>query len=602
MAELETNITGLTAQAEQLLQQSRQSRAETNKAGEVYAKQAYDIACQAKNTQLKVKSLRELINYASYFNGNYAEAEHLAKELLKLTNPEINIEEEVVANNVLGICSDIKGDYSGSRGFYLKTIALFKEGYEYSTDALIGLGNAYYNLSKLYVQLDAAEERLGYMEKALEVFERVNDNDGIARVWNLRAAILPEDAPIAERLQLFETAYSYFKQGKDVSGAGSCLANIGLCYCRQGNFDKGLPILNEALEILNIRGNYPMIGFNLFQVGEAYRFKGEPQKAVEYLEKAEDVLLKANAKVHLNVVYKEWAANLAALGDYEGAYSKLNKYVDLLSDRLKFDRQSAVEEARLKIALKEKEIESAVLKRKNEEIEIYNEKLKQSNAELNQFAYVASHDLKEPLRMVSNYMQLLAKSFGSQLDDDQAVYMRYASDGAKRMYALIDSLLVFSRATMDTDLKQVDLNDVLDEVKRIVLSSVNREVNIESDELPVIKADYDQMVQLFQNLLGNSIKYNENMVVNVRVSYVLSDHEHRFIIDDNGIGIAPQHREIVFDIFRRLHPRENYSGTGIGLAICKKIVHRLNGRIWVDDSTLGGSAFVFTIPRKAPVD
>jgi len=195
-------------------------------------------------------------------------------------------------------------------------------------------------------------------------------------------------------------------------------------------------------------------------------------------------------------------------------------------------------------------------------------------------------------------MQLLEKSFDSGLSDDQATYIRYASEGAKRMYGLIDSLLVFSRATMDTDLKSVDMNDVLDEVLRVILSSVNRKVHIDSDELPTIDVDHNQITQLFQNLIANAIKYNDQQEVIIHIAYKSEEDQHRFSVEDNGLGIEEQHREKVFDIFKRLHTRDSYSGTGIGLSISQKIIHRLNGRIWIEDSILGGTAVIFTIPKK----
>jgi light-regulated signal transduction histidine kinase (bacteriophytochrome) len=202
--------------------------------------------------------------------------------------------------------------------------------------------------------------------------------------------------------------------------------------------------------------------------------------------------------------------------------------------------------------------------------------------------------------MVSNYIQLLEKSCAGKMDEDQQTYMRYANEGAKRMYKLIDSLLTFSRATIDTELRLVDLNDVLDDVERIVSSSSSKPVRIDRDDLPNILGDYSQMSQLFQNLVANAVKYNEADEIVIYVAYKPEDQAHRIEFHDNGIGIPEQYREQVFDIFKRLHSRDSYSGTGIGLSICKKIIHRLNGRIWVEDSLLGtGSAFVFTIPKKS---
>jgi light-regulated signal transduction histidine kinase (bacteriophytochrome) len=200
--------------------------------------------------------------------------------------------------------------------------------------------------------------------------------------------------------------------------------------------------------------------------------------------------------------------------------------------------------------------------------------------------------------MVSNYMQLLEKSFQKELTEDQASYMQFASEGAKRMYTLIDSLLIFSRATADTAFQDVDLNDVIDEVTRIVVSSSNRAVNINCGEMPAVLADHSQMVQVFQNIVANAVKYNDKEAVLISISHTIEDDAHRITIADNGIGIEARYREKVFELFKRLHHRDTYSGTGIGLSICKKIIHQMNGRIWIEDSPMGGAAFVFTIPMQ----
>ena len=572
--------------------------------GYTFADKAYQLSEETKNLPLKITALREKVNYAFSINYNFKEAEELALELIELMDEESLSNPEVAGiYNIIGICNDVSGNYLNSRNYYLKSIALLSKQQNLTYEGKVTLGNAYFNLSKLYWQIEiAGDDRSKYLDKAREVFESAGSQDGLARVWNMKASHLPEEAPIEQRLLLFEKAYSYFEKGTDKQGTGVSLGNIGLCYCRLQQFDKGISFLIQSLQKIKETNNKAVEGFALFQLGEAHRLKGDNHKAIEYLKQAEETLLSANAKVYLNVVYKEWATNLAAIGNHEEAYKKILKFTDLVSDRMKFDRESAAAEAQLKFELDKKEKESELLKKKNEEIEHFNQKLKHSSAELNQFAYVASHDLKEPLRMVSSYMQLLEKSLNKNLTEDQATFIRYANEGAKRMYKLIDSLLVFSRATIDTEIKLVDLNDVVDQVRRVVLSSIKRNVQIDNDQLPVILGDYNQMVQLFQNLVANAVKYNEQEEAVIHISYTAGSNAHRISVEDNGIGIPLRYRETVFEIFKRLHDRESYPGTGIGLSVCRKIVHSLNGKIWVEDGVMGGSAFVFTIPKKSSAD
>ncbi|MDB5282371.1 MAG: multi-sensor signal transduction histidine kinase [Bacteroidota bacterium] len=588
----------MSKQIVELLEMSKTHRELKNPAGLIYADEAYELSEETQNLPLKINALREKLNYAYSVNANFVAAEKIALEILALSDADKDLSLSVTFN-ILGVCNDVRGNYLESRNYYLKTIVLLSNNDSLSFDNKVVLGNAYCNLAKLYSHLDENEELWVYLEKARGVFESAQFADGLARIWNIRASHLPDNAPMEERLALFEKAYSYFEKGKDKHGQGACLANIGLSHCRLGRFDTGLAYLADSVELLKKLSNKAVLAFTYFQLGEANRFKKDHLKAIDYLKLAEETLLGINAKVYLNVIYQEWATNLAAIGNFEEAYEKSLKFNEQVNERVVFDRQSAVAEAHLKFELEKKEKESELLRKKNEEIELYNEKLKHSSAELNQFAYVASHDLKEPLRMVSNYMQLLEKSMNKQLTEDQTTYIRYANEGAKRMYKLIDSLLVFSRSTIDTEKKLVDLNDVVDQVRRIVLSSVKRHVQVDSDQLPTILGDHSQMVQLFQNLIANAVKYNDKEEVFIHISYTPQQGIHRFSVEDNGIGIPHRYRETVFEIFKRLHDRESYSGTGIGLSICRKIIHSFNGRIWIEDGVMGGSAFVFTIPKQS---
>lgn len=582
----------------ELIAKSKQYRNAKDAAGEQYADEAYRMAEQAGHVDLMLRAKMEKVLYYLNVKPDFDKTEQLTLEMLAI--PEIHNDIDVLtsARNVLGISYDVKGNYMDSRTCYLDNITLLENTPNLSKDNKNTLGNAYHNLSKLYQQVESGENRM-YLDKAIEVFESIDETNGLARIWNLKASMLPQDAPIEERLELFQTALAYFEKGGETVGHTLCIANVGLCYCHLNQFDKGIALLKDSYQRILKSNTPPHISFTLFQLGEALRMKGDHEEAIIYLQEAEKVLMEANGKVYLNVIYQEWATNLAALGRFEEAYEKMHMFMMQVHERLQFDRQSAEAEARLKFELEKKEKESVQMRKRQEEIELYNEKLRQSNDELNQFAYVASHDLKEPLRMVSNYIQLLEKSFKTELDEDQLTYVRYVNEGAKRMYKLIDSLLVFSRATMDPELKLVNLNDVVDEVERVVLSTSSKTVDIHADELPSVLGDHSQMLQLFQNLISNAVKYNDKDTVQIRISYIPEPRAHKVVIEDNGIGIQPQYREKVFEIFKRLHNRESYSGTGIGLSISKKIVHRLNGKIWIEDSKLGGAAFMFTIPKKS---
>jgi PAS domain S-box-containing protein len=227
--------------------------------------------------------------------------------------------------------------------------------------------------------------------------------------------------------------------------------------------------------------------------------------------------------------------------------------------------------------------------------------LSASNAELERFAYIASHDLQEPLRMVSSFLQLLQKKYGGQLDSKADQYIHYAVDGAERMKALIMDLLEYSRVgTGKESFGWVDTAGVMEQVGDIFrekIIAVRARINI--DPLPQVWGDKVQLTQLFQNLVGNALKYHSEAQLVIDIRAIEQPDSWRFSVADNGIGIDPLFFEKIFIIFQRLHNKSDYSGTGIGLAICKKIVERHGGRIWVESGHQKGSTFFFTISKKS---
>jgi PAS domain S-box-containing protein len=224
--------------------------------------------------------------------------------------------------------------------------------------------------------------------------------------------------------------------------------------------------------------------------------------------------------------------------------------------------------------------------------------LKRSNADLQQFAYVASHDLQEPLRMVASYTQLIAKRYKGKLDTDADEFIGYAVEGATRMQRLINDLLAYSRVTTQGRVfEQVDCNQILEDVLGNLRIAVEESrVVVTHGALPVVTADGGQLGQLFQNLMGNAIKFHGEAPPRIHVSAERRNSEWRFSVRDNGIGVDPQYAERIFVIFQRLHNREDYPGTGIGLALCKKIVECHGGRIWVEPELGKGATFYFTLP------
>lgn len=253
----------------------------------------------------------------------------------------------------------------------------------------------------------------------------------------------------------------------------------------------------------------------------------------------------------------------------------------------------------LRSALKEKEARQE-RNRAQQAVARKVEDLARSNADLEQFAYVASHDLQEPLRMVSAYTQLLAERYHGKLDEQADKYISYAVDGAARMRSLIQDLLAFSRVgRQETDVRSTDCNEIVGQATQDLQAAILESgAVVTHGHLPRLWASSSQLKQVFQNLIGNGLKFRRSEAPIIHISAEKQRAEWIFSVADNGIGISPDHVEDVFTIFNRLHTRREYPGNGIGLAICKKIVEGHGGTIRVVPNEGGGSIFKFTLPAE----
>lgn len=267
---------------------------------------------------------------------------------------------------------------------------------------------------------------------------------------------------------------------------------------------------------------------------------------------------------------------------------------------LHLKRDLSASRRQLRIITKEAEAASEKLQ-SAKEVEQQRTELARSNQDLEQFAHAASHDLREPLRMVISFLQMISERYAGKLDEEGDEWIRYAVEGAERMQHLIGDLLAYAqvgKGHTPTTLTSVD--EVLNEVQANLEAPIRESsAVIERGPLPSVAADRTEMVQLFQNLIVNAIKFRGDKAPVIRINARNDGRWWNFTVGDNGIGIPPEHRERIFAMFQRLHDRAQYPGTGVGLAICRKIVDRLGGKIWVESADGAGSAFKFTIPISA---
>jgi signal transduction histidine kinase len=272
--------------------------------------------------------------------------------------------------------------------------------------------------------------------------------------------------------------------------------------------------------------------------------------------------------------------------------------IAVLADQVDRMRMRVLEEYALAVGSRAEALEARAL------VEEQAEDLRRSNAELEQFAYVASHDLQEPLRMVASYTELLGQRYKGKLDDKADKYIHYAVDGAKRMQRLVADLLAYSRVgSQGKPMVPVDCNAVLSYVLTVLAEPIRQaDAVVDVGSLPIVQGDEGQIGQLFQNLIGNALKFRGSDPPRIAVEARLHRGRWLFSVTDNGIGIDMQHADRIFEMFQRLHERGKYEGSGVGLAIAKRIVERHGGRIWLDSRPGEGTTFYFTllsVARKA---
>ncbi|ADB62299.1 histidine kinase [Haloterrigena turkmenica DSM 5511] len=238
-----------------------------------------------------------------------------------------------------------------------------------------------------------------------------------------------------------------------------------------------------------------------------------------------------------------------------------------------------------------------VRRNQSKELRRYITRLEESNKSLEQFAYAASHDLQEPLRMVSSYLQLIETRYGDDLDGDGEEFLEFAIGGADRMRSMIEALLEYSRVDSEgAPLEPTDLNDVLEEALADLQVKIDEhDGRVTAETLPRVRGDPDQLRQVFQNLLSNAIEFSGEPP-QIWITTERDGSEWRVAVEDDGIGIDPDDQERIFDVFQRLHSHEEYEGTGIGLALCQRIVDRHDGRIWAESEPGAGATFTFTLP------
>lgn len=566
------------------------------------------------------------------------------------------IEESVRANAYTQISSIYQalGNYEKAFEQQMQGLLIF----EVKKDS-VGIANSHYNIGTIFFYQLQYEKALESYQKAQEICDALNKEDFI---YSCLAAL----GAVHAKLELHEESLDYNHRSLKLAeklnyktGIAYAKGNIGSNFVTQKNYTKAEAFYREAIQLKTELGDtYSAIG-NKIEIAQLYLEWEKAMEAKRYLKEALTSAKELDSRSRQSDIYKHLALVHDQLNQPLIAYKYNKRYVSMKDSLLnektleemgqskrRFDVQKSEHEIQMlkkgnELLGKNEEIrkqqiylfaittfailmfllwnknklnyqnkvnklleeKNLLLNSKNEEIHVKNKQLELSNEDLQQFAYVASHDLKEPLRMINSYTKLLKRRYSASFDDSGNEFMHYIVDAVERMETLLNDLLDFSRAgSQDTPTRFVSTNDVMFMVEsnlRHRIELLKATLVIKNKELPLVKAHQTQLLQLLQNLVSNGMKFKGERDPIVEVDAQPSEKGYVFSVKDNGIGISKENLEKVFEMFRRLHTREEYEGTGIGLATCKRIVATWGGDIWVESAEGQGSTFFFSVPNAA---
>ncbi len=521
------------------------------------------------------------------------------------------------------------------------------------------IANAYFNLGELYAFQNDYQNATSHFLKSLELFQNSEDIEGRVKTLNALGKTYSKVNSFPKSLDYCNDALYLSESLNDKALLGSVLITSGTALNNLERKDEAIEQLNKAIIIGYSVDNQSVVARGKLALGDVYIHESKDTISLRLYREALDAALSTKDKTLIRDVYEKLYQYYDSKDNSDYAYLYLKNLVSIrdslnaeeqgkqiIISKIRFEAEKKEQENRRLLAkqlesqvtiqrqklgnvillilmaglagggyflyksLKQKkiynqELEVEVEKRtkmlqlSNEELIKSNENLEQSNNELERFAYIASHDLKSPLRNIISFLNLIQRKLRGHEDTDLQEYLRFATENAKQMHVLIQDVLEFSKVESEpsSQKERVDMNESMMLVVQNLQESI-RETNAEIlvDNLPAVQGNSVHLLQLLQNLVGNGIKYNKNHHPKVEVLHNQVNGHHVFTVKDNGIGIDRQYHDQIFEMFKRLHTRDEYKGTGIGLAICKKIVNNLGGRLWIESEYGQGSTFYFTIP------
>jgi len=480
---------------------------------------------------------------------------------------------------------------------YLTSIRYMEELPELTAEEVHRLATIYYNLYILFSFTDLALLDRRYLDRAIELYSQHDHKPGLIFCYGAVINDLDKQGDIDEAMKYAHIRMALAEELNDPLQIAFSCSTMGVLYAKLQDREKSMNYIGRARTFFLENNTVQFLSSFYDENAQALLALGDYEEAIALFQQAIALYNSLDSTLNLSKLYRLLSEAYEKAGKYQDSLLYQRKYSQMLLDNFKIDKVLYMSAIQNEFERQQEQRETEMLRQKNEEIRLYANQLEQSNEELKQFAHAASHDLREPIRMIVSYAELLEMNLKDQLTKDQQELFGYLKEGGKRINEMVAGILAFSKVNSHSEISRVHLGEVLQIVRtNLKLISTPRNALIESETLPVIQSNQVLMIQLFQNLISNAIKYNTAEQPHVRISYSREGDFYRFRVSDNGIGIDEKYREKVFEIFTRLQNRQHHSGSGIGLAICKKIVDRLGGDILNQPNEYGGTDFIFTLP------
>ncbi len=581
---------------------------------------------QASYSPKQIASVHHQISKLYRGEGKYELAYAAQTKALEIRK-EINDQEGIARSHYqLGSLFYYQENYALALEFYQKTLEF---GLENNDPSLLYM--SYGALGSTYSSMGNLSASISYNQLALELAVKQQNDSAMAYALHNIGSNFHQSDSFDQALNHYTRSLELKRKLKDQWGEIATIREMGNLYVDQYKKEEGLGHLYQALEIAQKLKLRPRVLECYEALSNAYEKFGMGKESIAFLRQyvnLKDSLMNESTLEKMGNIKKEYEIQLRnkelIKKDYQIAQlhqkALLGSLIVLLSllwlifsrykNAKKHSRQLKLKTA--KIHQQNEALEKAnalqkksnkLLRKTNLKIQSQNKKLEHSNQELQRFAYIASHDLKEPLRTIGSYASLINRRYRNELDEEAKEFLLFITTGINRMYNLLGEVMNYSKletSSDDIDFGWVNTKELALEVKQSLREQFSdKNAQLILGELPMIHANRNHLHQIFQNLITNGLKYNTKEMPIIKISCARKENSYVFSFRDNGIGINKEYQEKIFEAFQRLHGKDQYEGTGIGLAICKKLVTNYSGEIWVDSQAGEGSTFYISLPATS---